>query len=87
MTIDGEVARIQRLAEIMAVHGRGCIERSVPVGFTASETFDVGMDLGSPGALDYHDRAPFAFNGEIEKIHIKFTYTKEPEIPVLPEDD
>jgi hypothetical protein len=44
----------------------------VPVVFTASETFDVGMDLGSPVALDYHERAPFKFNGKIEKIHIKY---------------
>ncbi len=52
--------------------GQGRFESSVPVIFTASETFDVGMDLGSPVALDYHDRAPFKFNGKIEKIHIKY---------------
>ena len=45
---------------------------SVPAGHTASETFDVGVDLGSPVALDYYDRAPFRFNGEIEKIHIRY---------------
>ena len=48
------------------------IERSVPAGHTASETFDVGKDLGSPVAMDYLDRAPFAFNGKIEKIHISY---------------
>jgi hypothetical protein len=26
--------------------------------------------LGSPVAMDYLDRAPFKFNGKIEKIHI-----------------
>lgn len=52
--------------------GQGRFEDSVPVIFTASETFDVGMDLGSPVALDYHKRAPFKFNGKIEKIHIKY---------------
>jgi hypothetical protein len=52
--------------------GQGRFESSVPVIFTASETFDVGMDLGSPVSLDYHDRAPFKFNGKIEKIHIKY---------------
>jgi arylsulfatase len=66
--------------------GQGRIERSVPAGFTASETFDVGMDLGSPVALDYHEKAPFAFNGKIHKIHIKYTDTKEPDIPVVPDD-
>jgi arylsulfatase len=48
------------------------IERSVPAIHTASETFDVGVDLGSPVALDYYDRAPFAFSGKIEKIHISY---------------
>ena len=47
--------------------GQGRIERSVPVVHTASETFDVGKDLGSPVSLDYFDRAPFRFNGKIEK--------------------
>jgi len=52
--------------------GQGRIERSVPSIHTASETFDVGVDLGSPVALDYYDRAPFRFTGEIEKIHIGY---------------
>lgn len=52
--------------------GKGRIERSVPGGHTASETFDIGVDYGSPVALDYFDRAPFKFNGKIEKIHIKY---------------
>ena len=53
--------------------GQGRIERSVPSIFTASETFDVGVDLGSPVALDYFDKAPFRFTGKIEKIYIKYT--------------
>ncbi|MEE4258753.1 MAG: arylsulfatase [Bacteroidales bacterium] len=52
--------------------GQGRIERSVPSIHTASETFDVGVDFGSPVALDYFDRAPFRFNGKIEKVHIKY---------------
>ena len=52
--------------------GQGRVERSVPAAHTASETFDVGVDLGSPVALDYYDRAPFRFTGEIEKIHIGY---------------
>ena len=51
---------------------QGRIERSVPGIHTASETFDVGVDLGSPVALDYVDRAPFKFNGKIEKIDISY---------------
>ena len=49
------------------------IERSVPADHTASETFDVGTDLGSPVAMDYLDRAPFEFSGKIEKIYIAYT--------------
>jgi len=52
--------------------GQGRIGRSVPAIHTASETFDVGIDLGSPVALDYADRAPFRFNGKIERIHIQY---------------
>ncbi|RHW77798.1 arylsulfatase [Colwellia sp. RSH04] len=52
--------------------GQGRVERSVPAIFTASETFDIGMDLASPVALDYLDRAPFKFNGKIEKVDIKY---------------
>ncbi|MNO18449.1 Arylsulfatase [compost metagenome] len=40
--------------------------------FTASETFDVAEDLGSPVALDYFDRAPFAFNGKINDVHVAY---------------
>jgi len=52
--------------------GQGRIGRSIPSAFTASETFDVGMDLNSPVALDYYDRAPFKFSGKINKINIKY---------------
>jgi arylsulfatase A-like enzyme len=52
--------------------GSGRVERSVPLVFTASETFDVGVDLGSPVALDYHDRVPFAFDGELHRVHITY---------------
>lgn len=48
------------------------MENSVPSIHTASETFDVGIDLGSPVAMDYLDRAPFKFSGKIEKIDIKY---------------
>ena len=48
------------------------IERSVPAAHTASETFDVGIDLGSPVALDYLDQAPFKFNGKIERIQVNY---------------
>jgi arylsulfatase len=59
LTVDGhEVARTQ-------------VKRTVPGAFTASETFDVGVDLGSPVSLDYFDRAPFKFGGKIEKVVVE----------------
>jgi len=59
LTVDGaEVARTT-------------VKRTVPAAFTASESFDVGVDLGSPVSLDYFDRAPFAFNGKIENVTVE----------------
>jgi len=50
---------------------RTTVKRTVPAAFTASETFDVGVDLGSPVSLDYFDRRPFAFTGKIEKVKVE----------------
>ena len=47
------------------------VKRTVPAAFTASETLDVGVDLGSPVSLDYFDRAPFKFDGTIEKVTVE----------------
>ena len=59
LTVDGsEVARTT-------------VKRTVPAAFTASETFDVGIDLGSPVSRDYFDRGPFRFNGKIDKVEVK----------------
>ena len=46
-------------------------KRTVPLAFTASETFDVGIDLGSPVSRDYSQRRPFRFNGKIEQVEVK----------------
>ena len=59
LTVDGtEVARTT-------------VKRTVPAAFTASETFDVGADLGSPVSLDYFDRAPFRFDGKISSVQVE----------------
>ena len=50
---------------------RTTVKRTVPGAFSASETFDVGVDLGSPVSIDYFDRAPFRFDGKIEKVAVK----------------
>ena len=46
------------------------VKRTVPAAFTASETFDVGMDLGSPVSLAYFGQRPFRFDGKIEAVNV-----------------
>jgi arylsulfatase len=52
--------------------GEVTAETTVPAVFTAAETFDVGLDTGSAVALEYHDKVPFEFNGEIKKLTIRY---------------
>ncbi len=47
------------------------LKKTVPLAFTASETFDVGADLGSTVSLKYYDRRPFEFSGKILKVSVK----------------
>lgn len=51
--------------------GKINLKRTVPAAFTATETFDVGVDLGSTVSLNYFDRRPFAFNGRIEFVTVE----------------
>jgi arylsulfatase len=50
--------------------GRGTVSLTVPAAFTASETFDVGVDLGSPVALAYEERRPFEFEGTVNRMTV-----------------
>ncbi len=63
--------------------GRTAIDQVVPVGFTASETFDVGTDLGAPVSLDYAELAPFEFEGTINKVEVKLPSEMVP-LPIFP---
>ena len=49
---------------------RVAVKRTVAGAFSASETLDVGVDLGSPVSFDYFDRQPFAFNGKIGAVTV-----------------
>ncbi len=74
--VDTTIARPGAPAEVvLTVDGaevaRTTVKRTVPAAFTASETFDVGTDLGSPVSLDYFDRRPFAFNGTIHAVRVE----------------
>ena len=46
------------------------LKQTVPAAFTASETFDVGVDLGSTVSLGYADLRPFEFQGKIHKMNV-----------------
>jgi arylsulfatase len=50
---------------------RVTVARTVPAAFTASETLDVGRDLGSPVSRAYAERRPFAFNGTLHEMRVE----------------
>ena len=54
------------------VVAKGMVPMSAPLIFTANDCLDIGTDLGSPVSLDYFDRAPFAFNGKIDEVKVKY---------------
>ncbi len=73
--IDTSIVKPAGAAEVvLKVDGvevaRGTVNRTVPAAFTASESFDVGIDLGSPVSPAYFDRRPFKFDGSIEKVEV-----------------
>lgn len=49
------------------------LKRTVPAAFTATESFDVGADLGSPISMNYYDRRPFEFEGTIKTVKVDLT--------------
>lgn len=46
------------------------VSRTVPAAFTATESFDIGVDLGSPVSQAYAARRPFPFTGKIAEVHV-----------------
>jgi arylsulfatase A-like enzyme len=50
---------------------RTTAKMTVPAAFTASESFDVGTDLGSTVSRDYFERRPFKFDGKIRKVRVE----------------
>lgn len=57
---------------ILSVDGQqvaqGRVDKTVPVRFTLDETFDVGMDTGTPVTEKYD--VPFTFTGQIDRVTI-----------------
>ncbi len=54
------------------VAASGQVPVSAPLLFTANDCLDIGTDLGSPVSPDYFDQAPFAFNGTINEVKIRY---------------
>ena len=66
---------------------QGKVQRTLPVVFTASETFDVGMDTSSPVADDYFNKAPFKFQGTLKQLYFKNLPGEQPAFAGSPDDD
>ncbi|RGP54431.1 arylsulfatase [Pseudomonas abyssi] len=49
----------------------GEVSKVVPSRFSATETMDIGMDLGSTVSKAYQEHAPFAYNGTIEQVEVE----------------
>ncbi|OCP21256.1 MULTISPECIES: arylsulfatase [unclassified Ensifer] len=61
ITVDGKEA------------ARTTVARTVPAAFTATESFDVGADLGSPVSQAYFDKRPFEFDGKIGAVKVELS--------------
>jgi len=79
--IEVETAYVERkpagpLKVVMKVNGKevasGNVPVSAPLGFTANDALDFGIDLGSPVGIEYYDQAPFKFNGKIMGAQVKY---------------
>jgi arylsulfatase len=51
--------------------GKGEISKVAPVRFSATETLDIGTDLGSTVSPAYRKQAPFAFTGTIQEVVVE----------------
>jgi arylsulfatase len=53
--------------------GSGQVPISAPLAFSANDCLDIGVCLGGRVSLDYYDRAPFPFTGDIELVNVRYT--------------
>ena len=75
IVIDTRIAEPGGPAEVViALNGaeaaRTTVARTVPAAFSATESFDVGMDLGSPVSQGYARKRPFPFDGAIGEVRV-----------------
>lgn len=79
--IEVETSYVERKAAgplkiVLKVGGKevasGIVPVSAPLGFTANDALDFGIDLGSPVGIEYFDEAPFKFNGKIDQARVQY---------------
>ena len=54
----------------------GPVPRTTGCSMTGNDSFDVGRDSHSPASPAFFDRAPFGFDGRIEKVTVKYLTDK-----------
>jgi arylsulfatase len=59
----------------------GAIDQVIPGTFSLSESFDVGIDNGTPVSFDYKAKSHFAYTGEIDKVVIDIHRVKGDDTP------
>ena len=70
---------------------KNSMEHTTPVMFPEDETFDVGLDTGTPLALiEYRYECPFKFTGKINKLTfdlgpVKLTEAEHKQMPAIAE--
>jgi hypothetical protein len=55
--------------------GHGQVPISAPLLFSANECLDIGTCLGSPVSMLYYHKAPFSFDGTINRMHVGYLAT------------
>jgi hypothetical protein len=75
-TVYAEVKPGGPLNITMTVNGdpyaTGQVPVSAPLLFTANDCLDIGICLGGRVSLDYYDKAPFSFNGDIHHVNVRY---------------
>jgi arylsulfatase len=56
--------------------GKGEVKNAAPARFSATETMDIGKDLGATVTAAYREQAPFAFTGTIENVSVEVSPTQ-----------
>ncbi|WP_394248470.1 arylsulfatase [Arthrobacter pityocampae] len=65
--VPGAGGRVTLLANDRTI-GEGVIPRSISLIFTTYAGMDIGRDNGGVVDLDYEDRAPYAFTGDVREV-------------------